>query len=344
MDQGKRARPAQMTLLALLLTVSLQGCGQDQPAPDTAVAPSGPRLKVVASDSPDWQSVSAQVTTQDQAQVLARIPGVLTTLNVRAGDQVRRGQVIGRITDSQIGYQSAAYGAQAAAAQAQAVQAQAELDRVKFLAAHGVYAKARLEQAEAGAQAAVAQTAAIRAQQAGIRAMAGNGLVVAPANGRVLRADVPAGTPVVPGMVVAVVTSGPVVLRLDLPEGLAAKVRSGAKVRVENMTGEGSVTRIYPAVQAGQVQADVAMAGLDAGLIGRRIPAQIAVGTRRAIIVPRAFVITRYGLDYARVVDGRGAVSQVPVQVAPAPGDRVEILSGVRDGDMLAGADQGAGR
>jgi len=329
--------------MALPMAADLAGCGgSDQAAPEAAKAPAGPRMTVKAADAPDWQSVSAEVTSQDQAQVLARIPGVLSTLSVRAGDSVHKGQVIGRITDNQLSYQSAAYGAQAAAAQAQAVQARAELERVQFLAANGVYAKARLEQAEAGAQAASAQTQAARAQQASIRAMAGNGAVIAPANGRVLRADVPAGAPVAPGMVVAVVTSGPVVLRLDMPEALAAKIRPGAKVRADGMNG--TVTRIYPAVQAGQVSADVAMQGLDAALIGRRVAAQVEAGTHRAIIVPRSFISTRYGLDYATVIGAKGAPSQVPVQIAPAANGMVEILSGVRDGDVLAGVDQGAGR
>ncbi|NBC37181.1 efflux RND transporter periplasmic adaptor subunit [Novosphingobium sp. FSY-8] len=330
--------------LIAIMAASLQGCGQDKPAPEAAPTATGPRLTIAASETPDWQSVSAQVTTQDQAQVLARIPGLLSTLSVRAGDMVRKGQVIGRITDSQLAYQSAAYGAQAAAAQAQAMQARAELDRVKFLAANGVYAKARLEQAEAGASAASAQTQAARAQQASVRAMAGQGAVVAPADGRVLRADVPAGSPVAPGMVVAVITSGPMVLRLDLPEALAAKIRPGARVRVDGMAGEGGVTRIYPAVTAGQVSADVAMAGLDASLIGRRLGAQLAVGTHRGIIVPRAFILTRYGLDYALMAGKSGAVTQVPVQTAPADDGRVEILSGVAAGDVLVGAGTGAGR
>jgi len=339
MHKGVKGRSLAVGALGLaIMALSLQGCGQDKPAPEAVASAKGPRLIVAASDTPDWQSVSAEVTTQDQSQVLARIPGILTSLSVRAGDSVHKGQVLGRITDSQLTYQSAAYGAQAAAAQAQAAQAKAELDRVKFLAANGVYAKARLEQAEAGASAAAAQTQAARAQQDSVRAMAGNGAVIAPATGRVLRADVPAGSPVAPGMVVAVVTSGPVVLRLDLPEGLAAKVKPGARVRVEGMAVDGSVTRIYPAVQAGQVSADVAMAGLDASLIGRRMAAQLAAGTHRGIIVPRAFVVTRYGLDYVQVASKSGGVMQVPVQTSPvADAKSVEILSGVNAGDVLVG-------
>jgi RND family efflux transporter MFP subunit len=341
MHKGVKGQSLTVRALGLaIMVVLLQGCGQDKPAPEAVVSAKGPRLTVAASDTPDWQSVSAEVTSQDQSQVLARISGVLTSLSVRAGDSVRKGQVMGRIADSQLTYQSAAYGAQAAAAQAQAAQAKADLDRVKFLAANGVYAKARLEQAEADASAAAAQTQAARAQQDSVRAMADNGVVIAPASGRVLRADVPAGSPVASGMVVAVVTSGPVVLRLDLPEALAAKVTPGARVRVEGMRAEGSVTRIYPAVQAGQVSADVAIAGLDASLIGRRMAAQLAAGTHRGILVSRAYVVTRYGLDYVQLATKSGAVTQVPVQTAPtADGKAVEILSGVNVGDVLVGGD-----
>ena len=313
--------------MAVALMLPLAACGKAKVDDAAVKPPSGPRLTVRASDAPDWQSVSAEVTTQDQAQVLARIPGVLSSLSVRAGDMVRRGQVIGRITDAQLTYQAGAYGAQAAAAEAQAGQARAELDRVRFLAANGVYAKARLEQAEAGAQTAKAQTQAARAQQSAIRAVAGNGAVVAPASGRVLRADVPAGSPVAPGMVVAVVTSGPVVLRLDLPDGMAA---------------QGTVTRVYPAVQAGQVTADVAMAGLDSRLIGRRLPAQVATGVHQAILVPRNFVTTRYGLDTVTVVAKNGAAFQVPVQTAPtSEAGQLEILSGASAGDVLVAAGAG---
>jgi RND family efflux transporter MFP subunit len=330
--------------LAMMTLLPLTACGTGKVEHTPVDSVAGPRLTVAASEAPDWQSVSAEVTAQDQAQVMARIPGILSVLSVRAGDTVRKGQVIARITDSQLTYQAGAFGAQAAAAQAQASQALAEYNRVKFLTANGVYAKARLEQAEAGARAASAQTDAVRAQQAAVRAVAGSGVVIAPANGRVLRADVPAGSPVAPGVVVAVVTSGPVVLRLTLPEALAAKVLPGAAVRVDGMATPGTVTRIYPAVQAGQVTADVAISGLDARLLGRRSSAQVAAGTHKAMFVPKAFVTTRYGLDTVTLVARNGTGSQIPVQTAPASDGNLEILSGVNAGDTLAMPPRGAGQ
>ena len=331
-------------VLAMLLAGGvcggLTGCGSEKTPDAPAKAAAGPRLTVAMRDAPDWQSVSAEVSTRDQAQVIARIPGLLSSLSVRAGDSVGKGQTIGRITDSQLGYQAGAYGAQAAAAGAQASAAQADLKRVRYLYENGVYAKARLDQVEAAANAAGAQVQAARAQQASVNAMAGQGALVAPSAGRVLHADVPAGSPVTPGMVIAVVTSGPVVLRLDLPEALAAKVMPGAKVQVDGMANEGTVVRIYPAVQAGQVSADVEVSGLDARLIGRRLSARVAAGSRHVMLVPKAFVSTRYGLDSVAVVARDGSAIRVPVQTAPADGGNVEILSGVNAGDVLAGGVQ----
>ncbi|MDR6851121.1 RND family efflux transporter MFP subunit [Sphingomonas sp. BE123] len=327
--------------LALFAAVPLAACGDAAEAPSApAQRYAGPTLTVAQGETADWRDVSAMVTSVDQAQAMARIPGVLTSLSVKEGDRVARGQVIGRIVDSQLGYQGSAYGAQAAAAEAQAAQARAELARTKFLYDNGVYARARLDQAEAAARAADAQIRAARAQQSAVSAVAGQGAVTAPSAGRVLIADVPAGSAVAPGMAIATITSGPVVLRLSLPESLAATVRPGAAVIADFGSGQsrrGSVTTVYPAVSGGQVSADVAIDGLDDRLIGRRVAAKVEAGRRPAILVPRTVVKTSYGVDSVRLVGRDGSLATVPVQLAPTVDPaRVEILSGVAPGDRLA--------
>lgn len=332
-----RASFKTLTALGLALALPLAGCSKSEETAETAKAPAGPRLTLQATDTVAWQDVSAEVATVDQAQVLARIPGILTTLTVREGDMVSKGQVIGRIVDSQLGYQSGAYGAQAAAAQAQAAQAQAELERVRYLHQNGVYAKARLEQAQAAASAAAAQVRAARAQQAAVGAVAGQGTVVAPATGRVLRADVPAGAPVAPGMAIAVITAGPTIVRLNMPETLAGKVHAGSQVRADALTGR--VNKVYPSITAGQVMADVDMPGIDASLIGRRVAAKVETGTRKALLVPASYVTNRYGIDYVTVLAKDGSAAQVPVQMAPSSeAGKVEVLSGLAAGDTLVGA------
>ena len=338
-----RTRRIAAIISLLVLASSLPACSGEEQAVGTQASASGPRLTLVQSDTVSWQDVSAEISTVDQAQVLARIPGILTTLTVREGDMVSKGQAIGRIVDNQLGYQAGAYGAQAAAAEAQAAQARAELERVRFLYREGVYAKARLDQAEAAASATGAQIRAARAQQAAVGAVAGQGMVVAPATGRVLRADVPAGSPVAPGMAIAVITAGPTIVRLEMPESLADKVRTGSRVMAEGL-GTGAVIKLYPSITAGKVTVDVDLPGIDNRLIGRRVAAKVETGTRKALLLPSSYIITRYGIDYVTLLSKNGTASEVPVQTTPAEPGKVEILSGANAGDTLVGPVQGSPR
>ncbi|MFA5970627.1 MAG: biotin/lipoyl-binding protein, partial [Sphingomonas sp.] len=143
--------------------LTLTACGESAPSEQKVAAlPTGERLAVALAETPDMKAVGAEITTRDQAQALARIPGTLVSLSVRAGDMVTKGQRIGSIVDSRLGYETSAAGAQVAAAQAEAARAQGDLARVQDLYNHNVYAKARLEQSVAIARAADAQVAAAR--------------------------------------------------------------------------------------------------------------------------------------------------------------------------------------
>lgn len=321
--------------------VLLAGCGSSEPSASGPHASGGERLTIRQSPVPQLKPLAAEVGTRDQAEVLARIPGTLVELRVRAGDVVAKGQVIGRVVDTRIGYETSAYQAQAAAAAAQAEAARADLSRIDYLYRQGVYAKARLDQAQAMARSADAQVRAAQAQRSASAAVAGQGAVVAPAAGRVLRADIPQGSVVAPGMSVATITAGPPMLRLDVPESLAPQLHKGAGVTVEDagdLAGKrGTVVQLYPAVSGGRVRADVELPGLTTDLVGRRISVRVDVGTHPGIVIPRRFVTTRFGIDYVDLVGKDGLVTSIPVQTATT-GDQgsVEILSGVAAGDVLA--------
>lgn len=323
-----------LKLILLAACLPLAACGSGEEVTRKAQPASGPRLMLTETDTANWQDVSAEITTVDQAQVIARIPGILTSLSVREGDMVRKGQVIGRIVDNQLNFQATAY-------QAQATQAQAELERVRFLHKNGVYAQARLDQAEAAA-------ASTRATYAAASAVAGQGAVTAPTAGRVLRADVPAGAPVAPGMPIAIITAGPTIVRLEIPESLADKVHPGSRVMATGIgsgTSNGTVIKLYPSVTAGQVSADVGIQGIDNSLIGRRIAAKVETGTRKTLLVSSSYITRRYGIDYVTILAKDGASTEVPVQTASAADvSKTEILSGVSAGDTLIDTHSGTKR
>ena len=322
--------------------LTLTACGSNAPSAEKAAAlPAGEQLTVTLAETTDMKAVGAEITTRDQAQALARIPGTLASLSVRAGDTVTKGQRIGTIVDARLGYETSAAGAQVAAAQAEAARAGGDLARVQDLYNHNVYAKAKLDQSVAMARAANAQVAAARAQQNASASVAGQGAVLAPATGRVLRADIPAGSVVAPGMSIATVTAGPPVLRLDLPESLADAVHVGARITVAQQdlpdgSHRGQVTQVYPAIAGGRVQVDATVPGIDTRLVGRRVGVMIEVGQRRALVVPRRFISTRYGMDYVDVVTPDRRISAVAIQTAPT-GDpeKLEVLGGIAAGDTL---------
>lgn len=322
----------------------LAACNGGEPQASAPKPAQGERLTIRQSQVPQVKPLAAEIATRDQAEALARIPGTLVQLTVREGDQVAKGQAIGRVVDSRLGFETSAYEAQAAAASAQAEAARAELSRIDYLYRQGVYAKARLDQAQAAARSATAQVRAAGAQRSASAAVAGQGAILAPTTGRVLRADVPQGSVVAPGMSVATITAGPPLLRLDVPESLAGQLRKGAGVTIQDegaLNGRrGVIVQLYPAVSGGRVRADAEVAGLSTDLVGRRVSVTVDIGTRPGIVVPRRFVSTRFGIDYVDLAARDGSAASVPVQTAPTrdPG-LVEILSGASAGDVLvAGA------
>jgi RND family efflux transporter MFP subunit len=339
------ARTWRLAVASAALAV-LAACGGSPPAkPATETAPILGRLRLEPQSIADLKPVPATLTTRDMADARARLQGVLVRLSVKEGETVRRGQVIGFVRDDQIGLQTGAYDAQVQAAAAQAARAQADLARTRDLFSHGVYAQARLDQVVAESRTADAQLRAAQAQRGASAALAGEGAILAPADGTVLAADIPAGSVVTPGQSVARITAGPLVVRIQLPEADAAALKVGQAVILngDDLGGgpsrQGVVSEVYTDVADGEARADVTAPGLPETLVGRTVRAQIAVGTRQALVVPRRYVVTRDGVDYARLVGSDGAVSEIPVETVagPAP-DTVEVLSGLRAGDVLTPA------
>ena len=68
---------------------------------------------------------------------------------------------------------------------------------------------------------------------------------------------------------------------------------------------QGVIAQIYPDVTAGQVTADVTAPGLPQDLVGQRVRAQIKIGQRQALVVPRRYIATRFGVDYVSIVRHR---------------------------------------
>lgn len=345
MRQSLRSWPGRAPLVLAAALVFVASCGRPHEANtavDAAPANDG-RLVIRAEDVPDQKPVVAVLTNRDAGAARARIGGSLIKLSVREGDVVKKGDVIAVVADERRNFEARAGASAATAAEARATQAHTELARIEELFKSGVYAQARLDDARAAAKAADAQLRSARAGSAALDEVARQGEVLAPADGRIVKAPVPEGAVVMAGEVVAEVATGRRVLRLEIPEADGVKLKVGEAIPLPasgaRPAAKAAILQIYPAVEDGKIIVDADAASLDGGFVGMRTPALIPVGARRAILIPAAYVSTRDGVDTVRLARDHGAVIDAPVLLGAAfvadGGRKVEILSGLVDGDVL---------
>ena len=328
-----------LLILALLLA-ALPASAQ------TAHAQTGPAVfPVRAEPISDEKAAFATVESLNVVPARARIGGTVLARPVRNGDAVTLGQLLAVVVDQKIALQMGALDAQIAGAQSQLSQAQADLARADTLFRQGSGPRVTLDQARTAAEVAASTLRARTAEREVLRQHVTEGEVLAPATGRVLDVPVTRGSVVLPGDTIATIAEHTYVLRLRVPERHAAFLKAGDPVRIDaaelgGVAAEvGRITLVYPRIEEGRVVADAEVPDLPDGFVGARIRVWITAGTRTGMVVPEAFLITRFGLDTVRLRRDGGLI-EVPVQrgqphPTPQMPDGIEILSGLRAGDVL---------
>lgn len=303
-------------------------------------------LKVAPTTITDEKAVFGTVESVHVAQARARIGGTVVKLNVREGDKVTAGQIIGVVQDEKLVLQLKSLAAQISGLEAQLAQAKTDLDRAENLFQHGTIPRARLDQARTAYNVAVNALRARVAQRAVVQQQLDEGKVLAPTNGRVLTIPLTLGMVVMPGEAIARIAVQNFVLRLRLPERHVGFIKAGDLVRYEaSELGEtkpmfGRITLVYPQIENGRVIANATAKGLGSYFVGERIRVWVSAGTRRAFVIPKNYIVTKFGLDYVELHTKGDAFVDIPVQRGrPAPRPKlpngIEILSGIKTGDVL---------
>ncbi|WP_051631050.1 efflux RND transporter periplasmic adaptor subunit [Afifella pfennigii] len=296
------------------------------------------------------KAVFGQVESRDLVPARARIGGTVTEITVDEGSQVKMGDVIATIVDDKLAIERNVAEAKMQALVSQLDNARTELERAEALLARGSGTQARLDQAATQVEVLTNQLAAAEAERAVIEQRSREGKVLAPASGRVLDVPITPGSVVLPGEKIAEIAGGGYFLRLSLPERHAAEIAEGDSVMVgkrlltagEVEDGEdletGRLVKVYPEIAAGRVKADVEISGLGDYFVGERTLVWIPVGKRQVLAVPPEAVITRHGIDYVRLRADDGEIEVAVIlgeRFSAEDGERVEILSGLRAGDLV---------
>ncbi len=357
------ARVAFAVLLAVLAAAGLWlvGSRSDAPAPNRAPAPSPVvvRTELAKRDSLELTSRYHGELGADAAEIAARTGGLLEHVAVRIGDEVRAGQLLGRIDTAQLTRQVAEAEARRRGAlasrkrvMAELVAARAAFERTVPLLEQKLISpqdqeelRARVAALEAERDIAAAQADEAQARKLLLRQQIDDARLVAPFDGAVAERHLDAGAVVQLGTpVLTLVKAGPLRVQFRVPERDLGRIRVGQPFALTTQaTGptqfHGALDRIAAAVaredRSVAVEGTLAKAepALRAGMY-----AEITVQLGRiddASTLPGNAVVERPGeggelaAGVFRVEDG--LARWTPVRVLGREGDRV-ALSGLPEG------------
>ena len=290
-------------------------------------------------------SSDAVIEAVRQSTVAAQIQGRIVDIRFDVGDYVKKGDVIVRIDERQVGQAAAASAAQVSEAQAALANARATYERTKQLLAQKFVSRSALDRAESEYRAAQARVSALLAGAAAAATEKSFATVVAPYSGVVSARHVELGEMATPGKPL-MTGFDPSTLRAvaDVPATQIGAVRAIGRARIEvpslgRWFDVKSITVLPttdPRTQTTRVRLDLPedARGIYPGVYA---VAHFVTGKAPRLLVPRAAVFHRSELTAVYVIgaDGRPQLRQIRVGSA---GDEnaVEVLAGLRAGERVA--------
>lgn len=326
------------------MTVACGGGKTAQPLDAGVVQARVARAEVVAA--PTTVELYGTVEAGRTVAVSSRVMAAVTAVPVLTGESVRAGQVLVEIDPQTAKGQEAQ--ARGALAQAQAALSVAARNHERFRALHEKGAASELEFDLARMQLEQAQGAVQQAQGAveAASSVARESRVAAPFAGRVVSRMVEVGDLAAPGRPLVMLESEQgrrLVVAAPERAALASGLAKGSElpVTIEALGRERVITgRVVemspgadPAAHTFLVKLDLGEVEVTTGATGR---ARLATGTRQAVQVPAAAVLSRGGMQLVAVRDAEGRARTRAVTVgASLPADQVEVLSGLRGGEAV---------
>ncbi|HMM47011.1 MAG TPA: efflux RND transporter periplasmic adaptor subunit [Thiobacillaceae bacterium] len=289
-------------------------------------------------------STEATVEAVRQSTIAARVSGRVAAVNFDAGDYVKAGAVIVRLSAAELGSAVAGSRAQVAQAEAELTNARANYQRQQALYQQKFISQAALDRAAAEFRAAEAAARAARAGVGQTAAVSSYTVITAPYSGVVAARHVEVGETVSPGTPL-MTGFDPKDMRViaNVPQYKLAEIKAAPRVAVEipslkrwiDATG----VTVLPSADAAthtvkvRVNLPAETAGVIPGMFAR---AHFSVGSARTLMIPSSAIVRRSEVTAVYVVkDERVSLRQVRLGVANDR-EQVEVLAGLDAGERIA--------
>jgi RND family efflux transporter MFP subunit len=300
-----------------------------------------PLYTVVLEDVPQYRSAIGSVEAVHTADIGTKLMAQVKAVTVTAGKEVKEGDILVQLDDTDLQAQAMQAQAQLDQARAAAERAQWDFDRQSKLVNTGSITEQEFLHTRTNRDRASA--AVVQAEQA--LKYAENTLswtvLRSPINGVVVDKLVEAGDLVKPGQsLVRVYNRDKMQLVASVPEMLASSLSPGQNVNVKldvlPKVCVGTVSEIVPeaAAQSRTFQVKVTgpcPPGVYSGMFGRLL---IPIGTDKQIRIPVSAVRTYGQLQQVMVSDGKTARRRF-VSLGDTIGDQAIVLSGLTPGEKI---------
>lgn len=318
---------------AALSAVALAGCAKYEPASvadDVAALP--PALVHVAVvhvvDTPVLTELTGSIRPVQRSALAAKVMGTISELPVVLGQRVAAGDLLLKISAAEIS-------AKVVQAQAQLNSARRDLDRERDLLAKGASTADLVK----GLEDRYAMTEAMVHEA---ETMLGYATIRAPFSGVIAKKFVDAGDLAAPGQpLLELEGAGAFQVEVPVPDSLVAPLAPGQSLAVAvpatGITFSGAIAEISSAADAAAhtVLVKISIPATAAVRSGQFARVTLAGRPVRALLIPAA-AVTRLGqMERVFVASAdKHAVLRL-VKTGAAQGDRVEILSGLDDGETV---------
>lgn len=295
------------------------------------------------SEQADFIQASGEIAATEVAVISTRMMGFITGINVRPGDQVKKGELLATISNDDMMAKRAQAQAMVAESQAALGDAKKDLERYAALYQQQSASAKELENMQLRYESAKAKTEAARQMQKEAEAMLAYTRLTAPFAGVVTQRNADEGSMSNPGMpILALERAGTYQVNTFVSERDISRVRTGAVAEVViKSTGQrvtGTVSEVSPSARmnGGQYLVKIRLGQQGGSQLYGGMYAHVAIspaGDRShdesRLLVPRAALVQRDQLNGLYTVsEGQTALLRW-ITIGKAYGDHVEVLSGL---------------
>ena len=234
------------SVLAVAAAVILAGCGKPQNQAAAAQQPTQVGVVTVHPESvPLTHDLVGRLSATRQADVRARVPGVLQKRLYREGSTVKEGQVLFQIDPAPLRAALDAAEASLAQAQAQATNAHVTAQRNRELVSSGLVSRSDLDNAQASERSTSASVQQAKANVETARINLGYAAVASPISGRASQQKVTEGALVGQGeatLLTTVEQIDPIYVNFDQAAAEVEKVRRAQATGSITLAGNNKAT------------------------------------------------------------------------------------------------------